>query len=124
MHTPDIHSLPETITLHPEKRPQTPKKDGLVFQPSIFKCKLAFSFREGTWQRSEQLDIAPPPPKKKTGWVPFKWLAFNDPWYPQVNIAIGLILQAYEIRPTAIKSACVLLMDAYLEVCNDGFGDL
>ena len=41
----NIHSLKLTASLPPENRPGPKKK--LVFQPSMFRCKLAVSFRGG-----------------------------------------------------------------------------
>ena len=41
-------TLPKTNIFALESRP--PKRKGIVFQPSIFRCKLAVSFREGRWK--------------------------------------------------------------------------
>ena len=40
-----LYTLPETNKFAPEKRPS--QKETIVFQPSIFRCQLAVSFREG-----------------------------------------------------------------------------
>ena len=44
------NTLPETNQNAPENRPS--QKETIVFQPSIFRCKLAVSFREGRKSKS------------------------------------------------------------------------
>ena len=40
-------TLPET-NIAPARKPG-PQKETIIFQPSIFRCKLAVSFREASW---------------------------------------------------------------------------
>ena len=44
-----VSTLPWNQQFAPENRPFAPKGKYLVFEPFIFRCKLAVSFREGSW---------------------------------------------------------------------------
>ena len=59
-HLYTLYTLPETSKFAPEKRPS--QKETIVFQPSIFRCQLAVSFREGKplnhiWQRELSMKL-------------------------------------------------------------------
>ena len=54
-------TLPKTNIFAPENRPKR-QKERIVFQPSIFRCKLAVSFRDGNpWIPMDRFHLTSPP---------------------------------------------------------------
>ena len=56
IHGKMLYTLPETNNkFAPENRPFAREGSGIIFQPSIFRCKLAVSFREGIYLDNESI---------------------------------------------------------------------
>ena len=80
-----VASLKLTAIIAPENRPENlPQKDALIFQPSIFRCKLDVSFREGN--RRDQR-VFGKQPVKLLGWLVGKGrrcgASYNSQVYPK-----------------------------------------